>query len=140
MSCSGKTTFAKQLKDHKYYCFDALFHWHMIETFGLSIENNLKDISNTCQGDKYVLDGWHWSDQSHLPESSRVNVIYSSYDIIIDQYRVPVDRKDQHLSMYKKWYQGIDYQALGARYYRNDGKNFQETTYEMFQKETSAYI
>ena len=37
MSCVGKTTFAKQMHS-KYHCFDALFQWHLIEAFGLSIK------------------------------------------------------------------------------------------------------
>ena len=47
-SCSGKTTFAKTLTDHEYYCFDALFQWHQIEGLGLSIEDNLKHIQTVC--------------------------------------------------------------------------------------------
>src|SRR4051812_21762650 len=98
-SCVGKTTFAKQLNGHVYHCFDELFHWHLIETFGLSIESNLVHIRNVCQAsDKFVLDGWHLSDKDglFLPAGAVVYVVYAPYDQIISQYRVPVYEHEEH--------------------------------------------
>jgi len=133
MSCSGKTTFAQQLDSHDYYCFDALFKWHLIETLGLSIAANYKHIREVCKSEKYVLDGWHLSDKKglELPEEASVYVVYSEYAKIIDQYRIPVCDPDEHLSMYIQWYQDIDYQALNAKYIRNEGE-FRETSYDEF--------
>lgn len=132
MSCSGKTTFAKGLCARQYHCFDALFQWHLIETLGLSIEANLKHIQKVCSEDRWVLDGWHLGDKEgeFLPVGSTVCVIYSSYQKIIDQYRVPVVEPLVH--MYRKWY-GINYEAFaGTRYILNDG-DFQETSFSHYQ-------
>lgn len=129
MSCVGKTTFAKQLTSHHYYCFDALFHWRDIEVFGLSVSANLAEIRDYCQG-KFVLDGWVLADQEgqFLPPQAKVYVIYASYEQIISQYRVKVDDPKDHRQMFHKWY-GIDYTKLpGTRYFRNDGE-FVETNY-----------
>jgi len=133
MSCSGKTVFAKQFTDHHYYCFDSLFQWHTVETLGLSTEANMKHVSNFCNADRYVLDGWHLSDKKGkwLPEGSSVYVVYASYDHIIDQYRVPVRDREQHRHMFKKWYYEIDYPSLSSRYFLNEGQ-FTETSEEEF--------
>ena len=132
-SCVGKTTFAKQLIEHTYYCFDSLFKWHQIETLGLSIEANFKHIQETCVSEKFVVDGWHLSDKDakYLPENAIVYVVYAEYDQIIDQYRVEVTDHEQHRDMYEKWY-GIDYQTMNVKYIKNDG-NFVETSYEEFK-------
>ena len=134
MSCVGKTTFAKQLKDHVYYCFDALFQWHLIETLGLSSSQNLQHVKESCVADKFVLDGWHLSDLTGIffPEDVCVYVIYSEYERIIDQYRVPVADKYEHKSMFKKWYYEIDYlQFSEVRYFCNNDV-FEETNREEF--------
>lgn len=122
MSCVGKTTFAKQLKDHHYYCFDAMFHWRVIETFGLPVDDNLEEISKSCIAGKYVLDGWTLADSigQFVPKDSRVYVIYAPYDQVIDQYRIPYSSRDEFRKMYSNWY-GLNYKALEARYFRNEG-------------------
>jgi hypothetical protein len=133
-SCSGKTTFAKQLTDHYYYCFDALFPWHLIETFGLSITTSLHYIKAFCEATpKYVLDGWHLADKEGklLPEGCAVYVVYCSYEQVLKQYRVEVTDPNEYWGMYQKWY-GIDYEKLpGVRYFLNSGE-FLETTREEF--------
>lgn len=129
MSCSGKTKFALELRDHHYSCFDALFPWHLIETLGLSIEENLRFISkHFFVEEKSVLDGWHLSDKNCeiLPDDVRKYVVYAPYEQIIDQYRVHVQDKDQHHPMFRKWYHEIDYPSLKARYFLNEGQ-FVET-------------
>jgi hypothetical protein len=133
-SCVGKTTFATTLKDHKYYCFDALFQWHLIETLGLSIEANFKHIKEICIGDRFVLDGWHLADRNgnYLPEGAAVYVIYAPYQKIIGQYRVPVSNEQEHWPMFIKWYYEVPYEYLpGTRYFLNDGK-FIETTRQQY--------
>lgn len=134
MSCSGKTTFARQLIGHHYYCFDAMFHWHIIETLGLSSEVNLRHIAQQCIQPKYVLDGWHLSDKvgQFLPEGASVYVVYAPYDQIIRQYRVEVDHFDQHIQMFDKWYKQINYAGLpNVRYFLNCG-DFVETSAQDF--------
>lgn len=130
-SCSGKTTFSKLLKEHNYYCFDELFQWHMVETLGLSTEANLCHVSNFCTASRYVLDGWHLADKEGrwLPDAS-VYVVYATYNQIIEQYRIPVSRQEEHWSMFKKWYHEIDYPSLKSRYFLNEGQghNFVETS------------
>ena len=128
MSCSGKTTFAKSVSElygHTHHCFDFLFPWHLIETFGLSITEALRHVSNKCQGN-FVLDGWHLADKNGklLPKDAKVYVVYATYEQIIKQYRVPVDTS--HLFMFKKWY-GIDYAGLQARYFENTGQFVERT-------------
>lgn len=135
-SCVGKTTFAKTLEDHFYYCFDAMFRWEQIETLGLSIEANFKKIQQTCTADKYVLDGWHLADKEglFLPEGARVYVVYAPYDQIIEQYRVEVWNHEQHRPMYHRWYREIDYAKLNARYWHCLGDSvFLETDASFFQ-------
>src|SRR5688572_27802877 len=92
MSCVGKTTFSSLLREHRYYCFDALFQWYLVETLGLSCEANLRHIQNSCNAQKYVLDGWHLSDSNGelLPYGACVYVVIASYKKIIEQYRVEV--------------------------------------------------
>lgn len=130
MSCVGKTTFAKQITNHHYYCFDALFQWHMVETLGLSTKANLRHVSKVCTGERYVLDGWHLSDPTAklLPDAS-VYVVYATYSQIIEQYRIPVRCQEEHWSMFKKWYHEIDYPSLKSRYFLNEGQSdFAETS------------
>lgn len=131
MSCSGKTTFAQSLIDHQYYCFDAMFHWHQIEVLGGSIRQNLIEIGRQCNADKFVLDGWSLGDSAGdlLPQGSVVYVVYTTYQNIIDQYRIEVSDPEQHLEMYKKWY-GINYKKP-CRFFRND-KAFIETSFDEF--------
>lgn len=134
MSCSGKTTFANLLTEHDYICFDAHFHWHLVETFGFSASINLCHVAGLCSSDRYVLDGWHLSDVagSHLPKNSCVYVIYASYEQIIEQYRIPVFCHDEFREMYEKWYRKINYPSLpGVRYFHNDGC-FAETSRRRF--------
>jgi adenylate kinase family enzyme len=127
MSCSGKTTFASQLESHHHYCFDELFQWHTVETLGLSTEANLRHVSNFCTASQYVLDGWHLSDREGqwLPEAT-VYVVYAPYRQIIEQYRIPVRRQEEHWPMFKKWYHEIDYPSLKSRYFLNEGQCFAE--------------
>lgn len=126
MSCSGKTTFAA-LTGHPYYCFDAMFHWHLVETFGLSAAENLAHVRDACVGPRFVLDGWHLSDPDGLlmPDARRY-VVYAAYDRIISQYRVPAERGD-HVGMYRKWYR----RYVNARYFLNAG-DFIETGEEEY--------
>jgi len=134
MSCAGKTTFSKKLINHKYYCFDALFPWHVIETMGLSISENLKNIQSICTNDKFILDGWHLSDKQglYLPKDAVVYVIWAPYEKIISQYRVPVGDPEEHRNMYKKWYCEINYDQLpSVKYFQNSG-DFIEITKDQF--------
>ena len=136
MSCVGKTTFAKTMKDHDYYCFDGLFQWNVIETLGLSITSNLNHVKQICKG-KFVLDGWHLSDKSgkYLPDLSCVYVLWAPYEKIINQYRVPVHNPDEHRKMYKKWYLDVNYDAFqGVRYFENNGL-FEEISKEQFKRQ-----
>ena len=135
MSCVGKTTFAKSLPNHYYYCFDALFNWHIIESLGLSIDENLKYIQEHCDKGRWVLDGWHLADSSgrFLPVGAKVYVIYADYSTIISQYRIEVHNKLEHWPMFQKWY-GIDYRQFdGVRFFENNG-SFIETDYQAFCK------
>lgn len=132
MSCVGKTTFAKLIIDHEYFCFDAMFNWHLIETLGLSIETGLKHISGICNTvPKFVLDGWNLADKtgSLFPTGVTAYIVYDDYDSIIRRYRVPVENKTQHLPMFCKWY---DIKlSVPVRYFRN-GTDFTETTEDEF--------
>lgn len=133
-SCSGKTTFAKQLSHH-YYCFDELFKWHLVEGLGVSIDANFQHIKEVCEEDKFVLDGWHLADKEgkFIPKDSKVYVVYCSYEQILEQYRIHVLNRDEYRLMYKRWYQDVDYLSLNARYIKNEG-NFRETSYEEFKE------
>lgn len=128
MSCVGKTTFAKLMTDHTYFCFDAMFNWHLIETLGLSIEANLRHVSEVCDtAANFVLDGWHLADKtgSLFPPGTTAYVVCDDYESIIKRYRVPVLDKLQHMPMYRKWY---DLQlSCPVRYFKNDGKSIVET-------------
>lgn len=133
-SCSGKTTFAQSLKSHYYYCFDALFQWHLVETLGLSIAANLEHVRDSCDAVKYVLDGWHLSDKEGviIPQGASVYVIWAPYERIISQYRVPVSHHEEHRQMYRRWYCDIDYDSLpGVRYFHNEHR-FKEITRDQF--------
>ena len=134
MSCAGKTTFAKTLQDHHYYCFDYLFQWHLIETLGLSISENFKHIQKYCVQPKFVLDGWHLADKTgvYLPPNSSVYVVWAPYENIISQYRVKVTDPEEHRNMYKKWYFDIDYDALPKVRYFSNFSYFEEITKEDF--------
>lgn len=130
MSCVGKTTFAKTL-DRKYHCFDALFPWHTIEGLGLSTHAALQNIQTLCIEDSFVLDGWHLSDPDCLlfPKGAVRYVLYSTYDQIIDQYRVEVKNHMDHHGMFRKWYhRDFDEQT---KFILNDG-NFSETSFDDF--------
>lgn len=134
MSCSGKTTFAKNLKNHNYYCFDYLFKWHLIESFGLPISENLKYIKNLCKNEKFVLDGWHLADKHgfYLPDNASVYVIWAPYEKIISQYRVRVYDPEEHRHMYNKWYCEIKYDKLpSVKYFKNSGV-FEEISKDQF--------
>ena len=120
-SCVGKTTMAKQIIDHEHICFDAIFHWHLIETLGLSCEINLKNVALQCNQSLFVLDGWHLSDKDGklLPEDATIYLIYADYKDIIKQYRVPLLDEQECYNMFKKWY-SIDYDRFPKiRYFLN---------------------
>jgi hypothetical protein len=127
MSCVGKTTFAKLLPN-RYICFDALFPWHQIEGFNLSISEALAHVNWFCTND-FTLDGWHLSDPTGLyfPWDCMVYVVYAPYEKIIGQYRVEVTDPNQHRPMFDKWYRGVDYPRLRCpvRYFENTG-DFEE--------------
>lgn len=133
MSCVGKTTFAGEL-DHHYYCFDALFHWRLIESLGLPVEENLLEVSKSCIAERYVLDGWTLADKEgdYLPKGASVYVVYAPYEQIISQYRIPIDDPEEFRGMYQQWY-GVNYKTLGARYFRSEGlQSFVETGADEF--------
>lgn len=123
MSCSGKTTFAKQL-DVPYICFDALFPWHQIETFGMSITSALGYVAKKCS-DQFVLDGWHTADLkgNYLP-SCTVYVIYTEYNRVLRQYPRQALHHLEYFPMFKKWY---SYASIESRYFYNQGDDFIET-------------
>ena len=132
MSCVGKTTFAKTLS-HQYCCFDALFPWGDIETLGLSTTDALDYVSSYAEevGEPFVIDGWHLSDPegNQMPQNTTVCVVYAPYDQIISQYRVPVERHEQHRMMFKEWYYKIEYPAFQSRlFFQNTGHSFIETS------------
>lgn len=105
-SCVGKTTFAKQI-NRPYICFDALFPWHMMETLGLPFDAAMQRVKDECEfNSKFVLDGWHLGDKEgrYIPQDTTVYVLISSYEKIIEQYRIPVDYPEQHRSMFRQWY------------------------------------
>lgn len=131
-SCSGKTTLAKQIVEthkHAYYCFDAYFHWHAIETLGLSISANLRYLNEICVAKKFVLDGWHLADKhgEFLPVDTRIYVVYAPYQQILRQYRVPVRHQEEFLGMFRRWYYEINYPSLRTRYFLNTEEGFCET-------------
>lgn len=133
MSCSGKTTFAKQVISHHHLCFDALFPWHVIETFGLSISEALQEVSKNCIP-PFILDGWHLGDKEgkYFPESTKVYLVYAPYEQIVDRYRVPVFDRSDYTSMFRRWYYEVDYDSLSTRFFRNDG-DFVETSTKEFK-------
>lgn len=138
MSCAGKTTFS-QLLPRPYYCFDWLFQWHLVEGLGCSPSANLEHVSRECSSAQFVLDGWHLSDKTgrYLPVGAVVYVVYSEYDRIVSQYRVPYSDPDEFRGMFAKWYHGVDYNQLpGVRYFLNDG-SFVETDSIEFAKTTA---
>lgn len=138
MSCSGKTTFAKQLP-LPYICFDFLFQWHLIELLGLPVTENLKYIKKTCDTkEKFVLDGWTLADKSgeFFPEEAWVYVVYADYDTIVNQYRIKVDNRDEFKEMYCKWYEIEEFARV--RYFKNSGK-FVETTKKEFTYSTDKW-
>lgn len=132
MSCAGKTTFAKLMTEHQYYCFDALFDWHAIEALGLSMNANFEYIRSKCESNRYVLDGWHLGDKQGkwLPSDVTLYVVYASYDKIIGQYRVPVEHFDQYRHMFRRWYDEIP-SVVPVRFFLNTGR-FVETTPQEF--------
>jgi len=141
MSCSGKTTFAKllsQTEGHQYYCFDALYPWHTIETLGLSIDAALTFVSASCTASKFVLDGWNLADIHgvHMPRGSSIYVVYNSYDYIIGQYRKKVRHFDEHRQMFARWY---DIQIPNVRYFLNNGA-FVETSAETFKLTIDRFL
>lgn len=138
MSCVGKTTFANLLQEHVYYCFDALFHWHLIETLGFSTKANLEHIRDRCLTEKFVLDGWHLSDKdcNYLPYGAKVYVIFAPYDQVVKQYRIPVTDHEEYRVMFEKWYFQIDYARLAARFFLNTG-DFLEITRDQFYRFTA---
>jgi hypothetical protein len=131
MSCAGKTTFAKLLTEHQYFCFDAMFNWHLIETLGLSIDTNLEHVASSCEVyEKFVIDGWHLADKegSLLPSGVTAYVVYDDYDSIIRRYRVPVQNKTQHMPMFIKWYNLS--LTCPIRFFKNHGTIVETTSAE----------
>ena len=128
MSCVGKTTFAKRIADygeHQYRCFDALYNWHEIETFGFSIKHAMQHVVRQCHNEKFVLDGWHLACTQGclLPKNASTYVLYSGYSRIISQYRIPVVSFYQHWHMFQKWYLEVDYtQFPRVEYWENTGQ------------------
>lgn len=129
-SCSGKTTFAKLLENH-YYCFDALFPWHIIETFNLSIIKALEDINLQCKENCYVLDGWHTADLNCdlTPKDSNLYVVYTEYNNIVKNFPREINHKEL-IYMFKKWY---SFDKTNARYFYNNG-DFFETTIDQYKE------
>jgi hypothetical protein len=128
MSCVGKTTFAKRIsksEGHQHICFDAHFPWHAIEALGMAPSSSLKhivEIFRDCPT-RFVVDGWHLSGPSCIPDDVAVYVLVAQYHRVINQYRVPVDHQDQHLNMYKKWYLDPDFGVFpNVRYWENNGE------------------
>jgi len=141
MSCVGKTTFAQTLKDHEYYCFDALYPWHLIETLNLSISRSLKSVADHCVATKFVLDGWTLADTagSLFPDNVTVYVVYRPYIEIISQYRKDVSNVNEYRPMFKKWYT-VDFSKYAAvRYFRNSGI-FEETDDSEFKRVIEASV
>jgi|688.fasta_scaffold30507_9 hypothetical protein len=136
MSCVGKTTFAQMLKTHTYLCFDQMFHWHLIETLGLSIQENLRHIKNQCDNiqNSYVLDGWHLGDNRglFLPTDATVYVLWAPYKKIISQYRIHVSDPEEFRHMYNKWYYETDYKQFSKVRYFENNIAFQEITQSEF--------
>lgn len=117
MSGIGKTTFAKSIITHQYICFDALFHWHLIETLNLSTLTNLRQIKPDSL--KFVIDGWHLgdSDGKLLPKEACVYMIYAPFNVINEK---------EH--MYKRWYR-LRFKKM--RFFRRD-LGFKETSFTSF--------
>ena len=137
-SCVGKTHFSQLLKTHEYMCFDHLFRWHDIETLGLSCSANLEYIASLMQEhEKCVLDGWHLSDPIGrlIPDGVAIYVLYAPYAQIIEQYRIPVGRFDEHYTMFQKWYE-IDPAAFSnkLRFFRNTAGPIVESSLDMFRE------
>jgi hypothetical protein len=133
MSCVGKTTFAKSL-GRQYYCFDMMFQWHQIETFGLSLSENLKFVQTTCVGDRFVLDGWNLADAygEFFPVGATPCVVFSSYDRILGQYRIPVMSRSEYAPMYLNWY-GLDFERFRNVCYIENCGEFVERTADYFR-------
>lgn len=129
MSCVGKTKMAESLLSHKYYCFDALFPWHVLETIGGSIKRSLLDIKPSET--KFVLDGWHNSDLrcKLTPKESVPYLIYADYSFILSNYRVPISGPQAFFNMYQIWYKAEF--AKNTRFIKNTG-SFSETSKEEF--------
>lgn len=129
ISCAGKSTFAKTLVDHEYISFDALFPWHQIETFGMSITAALDHVAKSCSG-RFVLDGWHTADLKgeHLPQCT-VCLVYTEYDRVLEQYPRQVLYHQEFIPMYRKWY---SYDNPEARYFYNQG-DFIETDLQTYR-------
>ncbi len=128
MSSVGKTTFAQLLVDRSYYCFDALFSWHDIEAFGLSMSSNFRYIREQCVDDRFVLDGWHLGDSacSEIPTGAAVYVLYMPYEDIIKQYRIDVPDPQMHKRMFEQWYTFEVASLPHVRYFLN-AQQFIET-------------
>jgi hypothetical protein len=136
VSCSGKTTLARLIETHAYTSFDALFHWHAIETLGASIDRNLQEVQKSCVAPKFVLDGWHLADPlgEFLPRDSAVYVVYSSYLRVTENYSNRSAWRGyertfwQHVPMFHKWYYGIPYHEMKVpvRYFQNLESEFLE--------------
>lgn len=145
MSCSGKTTLANSLLSHQYFCFDAMFHWHDIETLGLSITENLRTINENIEvaSGRWVLDGWHLADAKCqlVPTDATIYVVFARYPDIINQYRVVVSDPQEHLGMYRKWYSPGNFSGLSeVRYFYNNGSDFLETDETEFQDVVKPYF
>jgi hypothetical protein len=136
VSCSGKTTLARLITTHAYTNFDALFHWHALETLGASIDLNLQEVRKSCIAPKFVLDGWHLADPTgeFLPIGSAVYVVYTSYLRVSENYQNRSAWRGyektfwQHAPMFHKWYFEVPYHEMTVpvRYFENLEDEFAE--------------
>lgn len=130
MSCSGKTTFATNVKGHRYICFDEFFPWHDIETLGISAKQYLIKIRDMLS-DKCILDGWHLSDKNFnlLSKEIKVYAVYSEYDFIVNNYRGKINGPLAYENMYDLWYTR---DLKVDKYIRNKGNCFIETSFDEY--------
>lgn len=138
MSCVGKTTFAKSLKDHPVHHFDAQYTYNLTGLPGVSRVKNWRRIIRNC-GDRFVLDNWTTEDElgrvlyESKPDACIV-VLFDTYPSILDRYRVPVVGEDAHFMMYKKMYTEMPFESYKkVRYFEVDGPIYREHSTEGFR-------
>lgn len=128
----GKTTFALQLRDHHYYCFDQLFPWSAVEFFGSCPLTSLRMVNQSCKAVKFVVDGWHLSDIEGqlIPENTKIYIIYSDYETMFRHYRKEPLNYNDHLETYHQWYSAS---FIDCRFFRNINRCFVETDEKEFR-------